>query len=301
MTSNEHQQMSRSWRAYAELVRVSNVPTIISNVLVGYAIGAASTDQPIDAWLLLLITPAIILFYISGMALNDVVDAAIDQRERPSRPIPSGRVSRFGAGIFAALCMAIGLAMIAPLGFAALLLAMTLVVMIVAYDMIHKNTPLAGVLMGACRGLVYLTVAACFAWPLHWHVALPLALAITAYISIVTLIARGEAGQPARMGLVRRFSIMLPLVALLPALWVVPSVWDAAIGAALLTLGWLVWTQRHVLQPTLQLKPAVLGYLAGICLLDALYLTLLDHNTLAIVALACFVVTIMGHRIISGT
>src|SRR5262245_63491269 len=34
------------------------------------------------------------LFYSGGMALNDAFDAEIDARERPERPIPSGRVSR---------------------------------------------------------------------------------------------------------------------------------------------------------------------------------------------------------------
>ena len=33
------------------------------------------------------------LMYLAGMALNDYADREIDAVERPSRPIPSGRIS----------------------------------------------------------------------------------------------------------------------------------------------------------------------------------------------------------------
>src|SRR5687768_10756602 len=60
-------------RAYAELGRISNLPTTISNVLVGCAIGAASGGAW-RWWIIPLLAVAIASFYIAGMALNDLAD-----------------------------------------------------------------------------------------------------------------------------------------------------------------------------------------------------------------------------------
>ena len=37
--------------------------------------------------------------YAAGMVLNDAFDAELDARERPERPIPSGRISRSRHGV----------------------------------------------------------------------------------------------------------------------------------------------------------------------------------------------------------
>src|SRR5687767_12443969 len=48
------------------------------------------------------------LLYLGGMALNDWADREVDARERPGRPIPSGRVSPAAALAVAAGCTAGG-------------------------------------------------------------------------------------------------------------------------------------------------------------------------------------------------
>ena len=50
-----------------------------------------------------------------------------------------------------------------------------------------------------------------------------------------------------------------------------------------------------------RMRPAVMGWLSGICLADAYFLTLLDTPVLAVIAAACFVLTAIGHRHILGT
>ena len=83
-------------RAWLELSRISNLPTCFTNVLVGVAIGAGPGALPWGRAALL--SGAIGLMYVSGMALNDVVDVERDRGQRPDRPIPSGRISRAAAG-----------------------------------------------------------------------------------------------------------------------------------------------------------------------------------------------------------
>ena len=40
----------------------------------------------------LLLVAASVFLYLAGMVLNDVYDVEIDRRERPDRPLPSGRI-----------------------------------------------------------------------------------------------------------------------------------------------------------------------------------------------------------------
>lgn len=301
--ADERVGRGRLW-AYVELARLSNVPTVLSNVLVGFGIGAASGGESAAWWSAVVLAAAMMLFYVGGMALNDFVDAAVDGYERPERPIPSGRVSRGAAGVFAGVCLVAGLVMVLLFGWEAGLLAVGLVGLIVVYDVVHKMTGVSGVIMGLCRGMVYVTVASAIAWPLDWGTAGPIAIAMTAYIAVMTFIARSEAAEDASgmtVMLRRRLAILLPGIAFVPALAVVPGGWGAAIVAGLVMLGWLVAAQRHLLVGQARVKEAVLSYIAGICLIDAFYLTLLERNELAVVAGICFVVTLLGHRRVSGT
>ncbi len=100
-------RMRATVKDYAELGRVSNLPTCVTNVLVGCAVGAGAASMP--AWTVLAAIGGVGLLYVGGMALNDAVDAKIDRQERPNRPIPSGRISRRAAYAFAVANAAIGM------------------------------------------------------------------------------------------------------------------------------------------------------------------------------------------------
>src|ERR1700685_242187 len=74
------------------LGRVSNLPTVWTNVLVGAVLSGGDWR----GWQLGLMLVAMSLFYVGGMYLNDYFDRAIDARERPEPPIPSGEISAGG-------------------------------------------------------------------------------------------------------------------------------------------------------------------------------------------------------------
>ena len=98
-----------------DLVRIPNVFTAMSDVVAGTAIVAARDPDGLrwtGAGAALLASSAI---YMAGMALNDVADAEVDAAERPTRPIPSGRVRKGqAAGVTIFLVLAgLGLAWIA--------------------------------------------------------------------------------------------------------------------------------------------------------------------------------------------
>jgi 4-hydroxybenzoate polyprenyltransferase len=138
------------------LGRVSNVPTVWTNV----AAGMALTGLHLEPRLVALLGLAISLFYVGGMYLNDAFDARWDAAHRPERPIPAGHVRAgtvFAAGFVLLGAGALLVALVAP--GRALLAALVLGVLIIVYDLSHKNNPLSPLVMALCRVAVY-TIAA---------------------------------------------------------------------------------------------------------------------------------------------
>ena len=289
--------ITRTIRNYAELSRLSNIPTVLSNVLVGCAIGASG--QAIPGATIAALSAAMMLMYIAGMGLNDYFDTEIDRVERPGRPIPSGRISRRGALIFTIICFALSTAIMSFQALPSLLFSFALMACIVMYDLIHKKFASSVVLMGLCRGLVYLAAASAIAWPVSLNIALTLAFVITVYIVLLTMIARGEAGLDITPR--RWLSFLLPVIMIAPAFIFHPAdiTWPVLFGSIATTQ--ILFALRHELSPKPRIQKTVMGLLAAICLMDGFFLSLLDQHGLALIALACFFITAWGHRYILGT
>ncbi|QEH38323.1 prenyltransferase [Aquisphaera giovannonii] len=137
--------------AWLQLVRLPNVLTAAADGLAGWLLAGGSLAEP-ARWGPLV--AASMTLYAAGMALNDAFDREVDRRERPSRPIPSGRVSpraAFGLG-FAGLLL--GPLLAAASGSASsAAVAAALALAILAYDAGGKRTPLGPLIMGSCRAL----------------------------------------------------------------------------------------------------------------------------------------------------
>ncbi len=304
-------------RAWLELCRISNLPTVWTNVLTGCAIAAGygwGADYPdgsafvpeID-WLRIgVIGLAMSLFYVAGMALNDLADVQIDQLERPHRPIPSGRVSKGAALNFIMFCFVAGLVLMAWFCFTtkrlrpeSLILSVVLIATIMAYDFTHKRFVASVVLMGLCRSLVVL-IAAVGASDLYFaRIALPLAGMLGFYVVMITVIARGE--MESNIGPRKWLAVLMPVMVLgmLAVVWPGQIIGPAIAG--LIIAMWMTPPIGHVTAKPPQTIKAVLAWLSGICLVDAYFLTLLNALPLALIACGCFVLTAWGHRKILGT
>ena len=174
---------SRLW-AYATLMRPANVVTAMADVLAGAA--AAGTADGLPG--LLLSTTAL---YAGGVVLNDVFDANLDAKERPERPIPSGRVSQREAAALGSALLALGVLLAGVVSLVSFLVAAAVAATVLLYDAWAKHHPLAGPLaMGACRGLNLLLGLS--AAPALLGVLWPLTLIPVAYIASITAISRGE-------------------------------------------------------------------------------------------------------------
>jgi len=187
-------------RVLLRLARLSNAPTVASQCLAGaWLAHAAFAPGTTFDWLALLrVTVTCLLAYAGGMILNDVLDERVDRRERPDRPIPSGAIARARAGAAAVACLGAALGIAWIFGHAMEARAtVALVVAAVLYDAIHLRTRAATILLGACRGLVYV-VAGCgqaaTGLPEEaWAMLVAPALFVGAFVTLFSLVARGEA------------------------------------------------------------------------------------------------------------
>jgi 4-hydroxybenzoate polyprenyltransferase len=284
-------------RVYAELARVSNLPTCISNTLVGCALGARSELFP---WASVPpIAAGICLLYVAGMVMNDIFDRRVDWIERPERPIPSGRVSLLEAWSFAGMAILVGLGLLSNTSTRALDVALPLVACIVLYDLLHKRYSWSIVLMGVCRGMVYLVAAAGILWPFDFFRAGWLAGILALYTVSITIVARSE--NAGRLDGRRWLAVALPGIVLSGAVVVQPRDYTAAGATALLLVTWLGRAARAVLTKPPNTKAAIHLWISGMCLIDAFFLALLQQPLAALVALVCFGLTVYSHRHIAGT
>lgn len=192
-------------RAWAGLVRLPNVFTILADVGAGFLL-VAHGPEPVGRFVLILL--AGVALYWAGMILNDVFDVDQDRAERPQRPIPSGQISWRQANLAGWSLLIAGVGLAAASGYVPsdrygttwlpLAVAGLLAVMIVSYDGPLKQTPLGPAAMGACRFLSFLLGASPLiifvaGQPLFPQYIIAIALGFGLYVMGITTIARHEA------------------------------------------------------------------------------------------------------------
>jgi 4-hydroxybenzoate polyprenyltransferase len=139
-------------RDYLLLIRAPNLFTVPSNIFAGYfaVIPTAAADS---GQLLSLILSSIFL-YVSGIVLNDYFDLEIDRKERPNRPLASGRIAKRNAMILAVVSIIAGNVFAMTASWASLLISAMLTSVIIAYDFRLKRSTVANPLsMGLARFL----------------------------------------------------------------------------------------------------------------------------------------------------
>ncbi len=273
--------------ALLQLLRLPNVFTAVADVAMGFLVTHGDL-QPAGLFALLAVASSSL--YLAGMVLNDVFDVEVDTRERPERPIPSGRVPlpRAQALGWALLVGGVLLGWLA--GYSAGnwrpgIVATLLAACVVLYDWTLKRTPIAPLLMGTCRMFNVLlgmslaassgTIGAAAQFEVPRQLAAGewmIAIGIGIYIAGVTSFARTEARASSRWRLAVSTGVMLA------GLWVVAAVPLGLVGAGPISrLLWAVLTLMigwrciaAVAQPTpARVQPAVRNAVQAIIVIDA--------------------------------
>jgi hypothetical protein len=282
-------------RTALRLGRISNLPTVWTNVLVGALLAGGDLADPRLPLLML----ALSAFYVGGMFLNDAYDAAFDAQHRRDRPIPAAETTErevfgFGYGL-----LALGFAGVAWAGagrWTVLLAALGLAAAIVAYDRFHKGNPLSPLLMGLCR----VGVLVCSAWAVMvvpQPTVVWAAVALLGHLIGLTYIAKQE--HLNRLGALWPLAFLaLPLLLGVALALDQPLAWAPLLAYAAVQAFALQRLRRRL---SGDVPRAVVTLIAAICLLDALLLAGVGQLLPAVLALLAFPLTLALQRWVAGT
>jgi hypothetical protein len=275
------------------LGRVSNLPTVWSDVLAGVVLAGGFWQS----WRTGAVVIAMSLFYVGGMYLNDYFDRSIDARERPQRPIPAGDISATTVAAIGFGLLGTGIAVMATTGVGAALAGILLAAAIVGYDWFHKGNPLAPFVMGLCRALIYCGAAVAVSGSLSATVVIA-SLALLAYVAGLTYAARQESLD--RIGNLWPLVLLAaPMLLALPALregLVAIAIYLALIGCAAYAIFLLA---KRPMAGAVSRAVGVL--IAGISLVDAALLASVGALVPALIATSGFVATLLFQKYIAGT
>ena len=136
-------------------MRLPNLLTALADILAGFAasfafqhtvgndiFGFFRHDLPWDK--LGLIGVASMCLYAGGVVLNDFFDAALDQLERPERPIPSGLVSRLRACVMGGTLLLLGVTLAFLSTLTSGWIALGVSALVLSYNIITKRNDFFG-------------------------------------------------------------------------------------------------------------------------------------------------------------
>ncbi|WP_439542911.1 UbiA family prenyltransferase [Hyphomicrobium sp.] len=272
------------------LARVSNLPTIWSNVFAASALagGMGSTS-------LMLVLLAMSALYTGGMILNDAFDREFDARERPERPIPAGEISPTTVWILGFGLLSAGVAVLATFGVTSAVGGLALAGAILLYDAWHKGNPVSPLIMGVCRAMVYVGTALAAGTMLGVSI-IGSAFALLLYISGLTLAAKGSFQ-----------SLPAAWPALLLTAPIVFAVVDGRVDTLsivvavlfLVVIGWAIQRMRSGLSRD---REAAIGLLiAAISLADGFVAAAHGSPVFAVGCVGFFFLTLALQRVVAGT
>ena len=271
---------------YARLLRLPNVFTAFADIGVGLAATIALASPTIDAAFIL---RAALLFlasgslYLAGMVWNDFFDLEEDRRDRPFRPLASGKIALKTARLIGFGLFIVGVASASLSGLhddgwhpQGAVLGGLLVAAILAYDARIKRTSAGPIGMALCRFLnVLLGLSLTDVNAIPWITRLHVAATVGVYIVGVTWFARTEEKRSSPE--VLRAAALVLLAALLLTLAVPvrvpPGTASPFFPYLLVAFGFLIGVpvMRAIRQPTpANVQAGVKRCILGLVGLDAL-------------------------------
>lgn len=136
-------QYSIKFKYYLQLVRFPGIFTAFSNILLGFFVVQNNNFEWMSLYPLLITSGSL---FLAGMALNDYFDFEIDKKERPNRPLPSGKIKKSYA-FYIGICFLI-IANISAIivGIQTLVISLIMTGLILAYDKKIKSYNVFGIL-----------------------------------------------------------------------------------------------------------------------------------------------------------
>jgi 4-hydroxybenzoate polyprenyltransferase len=259
---------------YLLLIRLPNVFTTPSNILAGYF--AAVTVAQADSVHLIALMVSSGLLYVAGIVLNDYFDIEIDKRERPSRPLPSGNISKRHALHIAAVALLIANSISFVLGPVSLAVSLALTLTIIAYDYRLKHGLSGPFAMGGTRFLNVIFGASPVLLYINNHsyaIVGAAAASIFLYIVAITILSKKEAGNQRPNSIVVFLTVfgVISAVAAMGLLLQLQLVFllNLSIFAAVM----IVTFKQHLAKELPSVQKAVRNMVISIIILDSVFVT----------------------------
>ncbi len=265
------------FRALLATARIANVPSVLSNVWLGVALGSlagAPKSGDFFSGRFVALGLAGVLLYISGNFLNDWMDRFWDEERRPERALPRGFFTPRLYRNVALLLMAAGVLLAGAVEWRAGGVAVLIVSCIGIYTIWHKRMALAVIPMGFCRALLPMMGAlgtlqsgasvACAA-----TLAGMGAISLFCYIVGLSLLARNESLPNPPLG--AKF-LPLFLFAIPPVFMMAPVIEDFSFHRLGGVIPYLVWIALCLSIFRRPISKYVSALLAGIPLVDWIFL-----------------------------
>ena len=285
-------------KTFFQLARISNLPTVWTNVFTGVVL---ANGQWQDLRLIYLLA-AMSLFYVAGMFLNDAFDHKFDAQMRQDRPIPRGEVTVVQVSIYGISMMIFGLILLFYISYFPesspylIFSGLLLVSCVIFYDAYHKSNPISPLIMGLCRMLVYIT-AALTVTSIPSTTVYAGAGILLCYLIGLTYAAKSEN--------LKQLEYAWPLGLLL-----VPIIYGAYLAInqlvvlipLIIFIFWIALAIKKIMRRNPgDIPSAIIGLIAGVSLLDAIILAGHHEIWLMTVSILAFLLTLKLQRWVSGT
>jgi 4-hydroxybenzoate polyprenyltransferase len=267
--------VGQRFKQYLLLIRLPNIFTTPSNILTGYF--AVVTVAEADSVHLVALMVSSGLLYIGGIVLNDYFDIEIDKRERPSRPLPSGNISKINALTIAMAALLIANAIALALGPISLAVSLALTFTIIGYDYRLKHGPLGPFAMGGARFLnVIFGASSVLLYIINTHsyaIVGAAAASLFVYTVAIMVLSKKEAGNEkpnSTLALLMVFGVISSVVALGLLLHLQ---WAFLINLSIFAAVMIITFKQHLMRQFPSAQKAVRNMVISIIILDSVFVS----------------------------
>jgi 4-hydroxybenzoate polyprenyltransferase len=284
--------LSQRLKEYLLLIRLPNVFTTPSDILAGYFAAVATTTATTATTIVteaeylnlagLVVSSG--LLYIAGIVLNDYFDIKIDKRERPSRPLPSGKISKRHALVIAIVALLIANTIALLIGPVSIIVSLALTLTIIAYDYRLKHGPSGPFAMGAARFLNVIFGASPVLLFLSNNGYATLGVAASSlflYIVAITILSKKEAAtvvaddDKERPKSTLAFIIVFSVISAVAVfgLLLLQFRWEFLVNLSIFAIAMIYTLKQHLVKELPSVQKAVRNMVLSIIILDSVFVT----------------------------
>ncbi|MDQ3883610.1 MAG: UbiA family prenyltransferase [Thermoproteota archaeon] len=266
--------VSQRLKEYLLLIRLPNIFTVPSNILTGYFASVPVVEA--DSVQLIALTVSSALLYVGGIVLNDYFDIEIDKRERPFRPLPSGKISKRDALAIAMVAILIANSIALVLGPTSLAVSLILTFAIILYDYRLKHGFSGPFAMGGARFLNVIFGASPVLLYLDNHsraIVLAAAGSLFLYIMAITFLSKKEAGNERANSTIVLLMVFGVISAVAILGFLLQLSWALLLNLSLFAAVMVVTFKRHLTKELLSVQKAVRNMVISIIILDSIFIT----------------------------